>query len=231
MGRVLGLDVSEGMVKHLNHKLMNDPENEPIREKVKTVLHQITHDTPLPEPEFSEYLAGANGGFDMIFSNMVMHHIEDVQGVVDILANKMLKKDGWLYVVDFLPAKDGQAGHGHHHHQHQHDQTGGHGGCQNQQGQTHGGHGCQNQHDQTQAHGEHGGCAKVVDVNEFFQNDDTGIAKIVAHKAGFSLEEFAQIFKNAGLVDVEAKHSHGMTQAIGEKHVWSDVFIAKGRRA
>ncbi|KAF9959182.1 hypothetical protein BGZ65_000738, partial [Modicella reniformis] len=91
---LLGVDVSEGMLGHLNHKLMTNPENEHIRDKVKTVLYQIKPDAPLPEPEFSQYLAGSEGGFDMIFSNHVMHHIENVQAVVDILAKEMLKKDG-----------------------------------------------------------------------------------------------------------------------------------------
>ncbi|KAG0245780.1 hypothetical protein BGX31_006068 [Mortierella sp. GBA43] len=220
VGYLLGLDVSEGMVNQLNQKL-NNPENKLTREKVDVVLHQITHDAPLPEPEFSKYLAGPNGGFDMVFSNVVMHHIQDVQTAVDILANKMLKKDGWLIITDIEPPKDGQEGHGHHHHHHQHQHQ-----HQHQCGQGH-----EHQHQHQCGQGSHGDAQKVQNAHQFFKDESGNAANFVAHKHGFSLEEFEQILKNAGLVDVEVKHSFGMDYSRGDRQVWIDLFVAKGRRA
>ncbi|KAK3828171.1 MAG: S-adenosyl-L-methionine-dependent methyltransferase [Benniella sp.] len=244
VNQFLGLDVAEGMLEQLNHKLMNNPENEPIRGKVKTVLHQIKDDAPLPEPEFSEYLAGPNGGFDMIYSNHVMHHIEDVQGVVKILAT-MLKKDGWLLIVDFEPPKNPQDGLHYHHHEQPHDESPKDGQC----GQGHQHHQHQHQHGEQQPlhrcarshqHGEQqqpvqrcprAEAQKSKDEHDFFKDESGDIAKIVPHKSGFALEEFEQILKDAGLVDVSVKHSYGMNHTRQGKQVWTDAFIAKGRRA
>ncbi|KAI8345895.1 S-adenosyl-L-methionine-dependent methyltransferase [Mortierella sp. GBAus27b] len=158
--RVVGIDASEGMLRHLNHKLTSREENAPIRDKVKTIHHLVTHDAPLPEQEAAEYLAGSNGGFDMIYSTFVMHHIEDVQGIINTLVDKLLKKDGWLVVVDF----EGDLGHHHHHHggDHHHahgEQHHAHGDHQHAQGDHH--HHAHGDHQHAQgdhhhhAHGDH----------------------------------------------------------------------------
>ncbi|KAI8601793.1 S-adenosyl-L-methionine-dependent methyltransferase [Dissophora ornata] len=109
--QVLGVDVSEGMLQHLNQKLETRNENTDIRDKIKTVNHLITEDAILPEPEFSQYLSGPDAGFGLIYSSFVMHHIDDVQRIVNTLSGKLLKKDGWLIVTDFQSSHEG---HGHH---------------------------------------------------------------------------------------------------------------------
>ncbi|KAF9079817.1 hypothetical protein BGX27_005931, partial [Mortierella sp. AM989] len=73
---------------------------------VATVAHMVTDATPLPETEISQYLSGPEEGFDLIYSTFVMHHIEDVQGIVNTLSKKLLGKNGWLVIVDFEGHKE-----------------------------------------------------------------------------------------------------------------------------
>ncbi|KAG0196255.1 hypothetical protein BGX28_010379 [Mortierella sp. GBA30] len=212
---VLGVDASKGMLEQLHSKLETQAEFAPIKDKVETVNHLVTNDAPLPEPEFSKYLAGPEGGFDMIFSNFVMHHIEDVQGIIDTLASKFLKKDGWLVVMDFEGASHHGHGHGHGHgHEHGH----GH-------GHEHGHH----RHEEAskldgQGHG-------VEDIHDHFVDSEGKPLDFVAHKGGFTPEGFAEVFKKAGLVDVTGKHSFGQYREINGKRIWTDAMIVKGRRA
>ncbi|KAG0303683.1 hypothetical protein BGZ98_006399 [Dissophora globulifera] len=193
--RVLGVDASEGMLKHLNHKLATNAENTPFRDKISTVLHLVTDNQPLPAKESAKYLAGANGGFDMVYSNFVMHHIEDVQGIVNTLAAKLLKKDGWLIVMDFV-SED------HLHRQHHH-------------------HG----HDNAQ-----GGMKAESSLHDHFVDAQGNPLDFVAHKGGFTPEIFAEIFKKAGLVDVEAKQSYGLDRELNGKMFYTEAFVVKGRR-
>ncbi|KAF9920325.1 hypothetical protein FBU30_009862 [Linnemannia zychae] len=144
VNHVVGVDASEGMLTYLHKKLDTLPELAHLKaaNKVHTICHLITDDAPLPEPELSKYLDGEEGGFDMVYSNYVLHHIEDVQGVVNTMANRLLKKGGWVILVDF---------EGHHVH----------GGVENSQ-YHHGhatkqGHQCAHSDARTndQAHGQH----------------------------------------------------------------------------
>ncbi|KAG0368441.1 hypothetical protein BGX24_002814 [Mortierella sp. AD032] len=91
------------MLTHLHKKLDTLPELAHLKasNRIHTVHHLITDESPLPEPEFSKYLAGENGGFDMVYSNYVLHHIENIQGIVDTMAKKLVKKGGWLIILDF----------------------------------------------------------------------------------------------------------------------------------
>jgi len=210
---VLGVDASEGMLKHLNHKLATDAENASIRDKITTVQHLVKHDDPLPEAERLKYLAGPDDGFDMIFSNYVMHHIEDLEGIVNVLANRLLKKDGWLIVLDF------EGIHGHHGHGEGEGHSHGHG-----HGHAHGGHHRHHGHNHGEGH-------QLQDIHSLFVDKDGKPLEYVAHKGGFTPERFAEIFKKAGLVDVAAKHSFGMERDMKGKKIWTDVLVVKGRRA
>ncbi|KAG0282819.1 hypothetical protein BGZ97_008817, partial [Linnemannia gamsii] len=68
---LVGVDASSGMLAFLNKKLDTLPELSSLKaaNKIHTVHHLVSEASPLPEPEFSKYLAGENGGFDMAFSN------------------------------------------------------------------------------------------------------------------------------------------------------------------
>ncbi|KAG0250971.1 hypothetical protein BG011_007950 [Mortierella polycephala] len=222
---VLGVDASEGMLQHLNHKLSTREEYAAVRGKVHTVQHLVTEDEPLPESETSKYLSSSadnEGGFDLVVSNYVMHHIEDVQGVINTMARKLVKKDGWLIIIDL------EGGHQHHHgdhgdhHNHQKNQE--------QQGQHHHHH-----HHHHQHHHQHGEkkeeCHKAQDNHTAFVDENGKPLECVAHKNGFTLEGFAEIFKNAGLVDVSVTHAYGINMQRHGKEAWADAFMAKGRRA
>ncbi|KAF8935376.1 S-adenosyl-L-methionine-dependent methyltransferase [Dissophora ornata] len=209
--QALGVDASEGMLQHLSHKLETREENADIRGKIKTVNHLITEDVALPEPEFSQYLSGPDAGFDMIYSSFVMHHIEDVQGIVNTLSGKLLKKGGWLIVTDF------QGSHKSH----------GHG-----DGHTHG-DGYTHRHNHSQRHGgDHKECSKTKDIQGQFLDADGKPVELVPHLNGFTLEGFAGTFKKAGLVDVSAKQAFGMNITMhGNNEAWTDVLVVKGRLA
>ncbi|KAI1298888.1 hypothetical protein EDD11_006612 [Mortierella claussenii] len=222
---VLGVDASEGMLNHLNHKLASQDENKDIHDKIHTVTHMVTQDVPLPEPERSRYLT-SGAGFDLVYSSFVMHHIEDVQSIVDTLAQKLVAKDGWLIVLDFLGATP-------HYHQHQ---DGHHHGGEDHSHTHHQGH--------VQAEGEHHGhqrqhhdhehkhqVQQEGNIQDHFKDEDGKILEFVAHAKGFTPEIFVEIFKKAGLVDVSAKHSFGMYRDMKGRQVWTDVLVAKGRRA
>ncbi|KAG0317326.1 hypothetical protein BGZ99_006362 [Dissophora globulifera] len=194
VAHVLGVDASEGMLNHLNYKLATNVENSSFRDKVSTALHLVADNQPLPAEESAKYLAGANGGFDLVYSNFVMHHIEDIQGIVNTLAARLLKRNGWLIVIDFM----GENHHHHHHHHHGH------------------------------SHAE--GDKKVESLHDHFV-DAKGIPlAYVAHKGGFTPEIFVEIFKKAGLVDIEAKRSFGLDREVNGKKVYTQAVVAKGRR-
>ncbi|KAF9905874.1 hypothetical protein EC991_001196 [Linnemannia zychae] len=237
VSQLVGVDASEGMLAHLNHKLNTLPELASLKQaqKIHTINHLITDASPLPEPDFSKYLAGEKGGFDMVYSNYVLHHIEDAQGIVDTLAKKLVKRDGWLIILDFEGhhvhggvdhSEHGHDhGHGHGHgHGHAHGHEHGHAHGQEQQGHAHGHH----DHGHGHGHGhEHG--TSSDDLN-FYTDENGKPLEFVAHTKGFTPENVAAIFEKAGLVDISSSRSFGMFRDFRGKQVWSDVLVAKGRR-
>ncbi|KAF9439156.1 hypothetical protein BGZ76_010055 [Entomortierella beljakovae] len=225
---ILGVDASQGMLNHLNHKLSTNPENAEIRNKIETAHHLVSFDSPLPEPALSKYLSGENPGFDMVYSTFAMHHIEDVQGIVDAISHKLLKKDGWVIIVDFDRGHDhGHGEHGHNHGEHGHNH-GEHGHSHGEHGHNHGEHG--------HSHGEHGRnhghhCQKAEEKNKGLFVDESGKElEYVAHTDGFSTDKTANILKKAGLVDVSAKTGYSMEIALHGKEVLAHITVAKGRR-
>ncbi|KAF8930394.1 hypothetical protein BGZ47_000566 [Haplosporangium gracile] len=218
VAHLVGVDASSGMLEHLNKKLDTLPELASLKaaNKIHTVNHLVTDASPLPEPEYTKYLAGENGGFDMVFSNYVLHHIEDAQGIIDTLGQKIVKKGGWVIVLDFEGHHvHGGVDHGREHHGHDHGHDHGH---------AHG-------HDHGHAHGdkkhEHEGMVKVDDI---YKDEEGKPLEFVAHKGGFNTENMAEIFTKAGLVDVSCVRSFGYARDIRGTQVWTDVLIAKGRR-
>lgn len=237
------------MLAHLHKKLDTLPELASLKaaNKIHTINHLVTEASPLPEPDFSKYLGGENGGFDMAFSNYVLHHIEDVQGVVDTLGKKIVKRGGWVIVLDFEGhhvhggVDHGKEHHGHYDHGHSHGH--GHDHAAHAQGHGHGhdhghdhGHGHHDHshtHDHAHAHAhgdkkhEHEGMVKVDDI---YKDEEGKPLEYVAHKGGFNPENMAEVFTKAGLVDVSCTRSFGFFRDLRGTQVWTDVLIAKGRR-
>jgi len=230
---VLGVDASKGMLGFLNQKLTTQAEFADLRaqEKVHTVCHLVTDASPLPEPELSRYVTGAEseGGFDLVYSNFVMHHIEDVQGLINTLSQKLVKKDGWLIICDFegLFSHNGHGhGHGHGDHHHHHAE----GDKKHEHGEGHEHHHHQHHHHHDEKKTEEGVKGESLTADHFRDENGKELA-YVAHKAGFTLEGFEETMRKAGLVDVKAVHSFGMDREVHGKMVWTDVFVAMGRRA
>ncbi|GJJ75346.1 hypothetical protein EMPS_07704 [Entomortierella parvispora] len=221
---VLGVDASEGMLDYLNHKLTTQAEYADLhaQAKVHTVCHLVTDESPLPEPELTRYVTGAEseGGFDLVYSNFVMHHIEDVQGLINTLSQKLVKKDGWLIISDF----EGIFGHGHDGHGHGH---GHHHHAEGEKKHDHGEHHHHHHHNENKTEEENKGERLTSDD---FKDENGKDLVYVAHKSGFTLEGFEEIMRKAGLVDVKAVHSFGMDREMHGKNIWTDVFVAQGRR-
>ncbi|KAG0302882.1 hypothetical protein BGZ98_007159 [Dissophora globulifera] len=222
--QVLGVDASAGMLKHLNFKLTTLDENADLRDKIKTVNHLVTQESPLPEPEYSQFVGGSNdgsGGFDMIYTSFVLHHIEDVQGIVDALVGKLLKKDGWFFAIDFSGSEEHGFSHGHGHN-HSHGQ-----GHNHDQGQGHN-HG----HGQGQGHAHNHGDSHghLHHQGEMGKKKQGKVPAFVAHKSGFTPDSMTETFKKAGLVDISAKLAFGFNFAMNDNK-WTEVIIVKGRRA
>ncbi|KAG0283405.1 hypothetical protein BGZ96_012232 [Linnemannia gamsii] len=238
------------MLAHLNKKLDTLPELASLKSanKIHTVHHLVSEASPLPEPEFSKYLAGENGGFDMAFSNYVLHHIEDVQAIVDVLGKNIVKRGGWVIIADF---------EGHHVHggvDHSHDGHGhGHGHEHKEatpkvcpQGHDHSkdnaahGHGHHGHHDHSHGHDHAAHAAhahssdqkpeRMVKVDDIYKDEDGKPLEFVAHKGGFTVENMTEVFTKAGLVDVSVKQAFGFFRDLHGKQIWTDVLIAKGRR-
>ncbi|KAK3847113.1 MAG: S-adenosyl-L-methionine-dependent methyltransferase [Linnemannia gamsii] len=242
VNHLVGVDASEGMLTHLHKKLDTLPELAHLKasNRIHTVHHLITDESPLQEPEFSKYLAGENGGFDMVYSNYVLHHIENIQGIVDTMAKKLVKKGGWLIILDFEGHHvhggvdhgkphhgHGQHGHGHSHHDHAHGH--GHGQGHEHQEHAHGHHDHSHGHDHAHSHGHghHDHAEKPLDV---YTDEDGKPLEFVAHKGGFTPENVADVFAKAGLVDISSTRSFGMFRDFRGTQVWTDVLVAKGRR-
>ncbi|KAF9123069.1 hypothetical protein BGW39_009295 [Mortierella sp. 14UC] len=248
VGHLVGVDASEGMLTYFNQKLNTLPELAPLKQanKIHTIHHLVTDASPLPEPEFSKYLAGEQGGFDMVYSNYVLHHIEDIQGIVDTLAKKLVKRGGWLIILDFEGHHvhggvdhgkphhgHGQHGHGHGH-GHEHEHGHGHAHGHEQQGHAHGHHDhAHGHHDHAHGHHDHAhshGHSTPTDVLNVYTDEDGKPLEYVAHTGGFTPENVATVFTKAGLVDVSSARSFGMFRDFRGKQVWTDVLVAKGRR-
>ncbi|KAI9241495.1 MAG: S-adenosyl-L-methionine-dependent methyltransferase [Podila humilis] len=224
---MVGVDAAEGMLNRLHERLATEPELAPLQSKITTVHHLVTAESPLPEPEATKYLTEGKG-FDLVFTNFVLHHIDDAKGTIQTLGGKLLKHDGWLIILDFEDKPGSETFHHHHHdhvHGHAHGDHHGHG----QHGHTHGehhGHG-QHPHDHTHAHGEQAG-----EHAPLAMTDAKGAPlEFVAHHHGFKREDAEQWLKDAGLVDIQSSHAFGMerTHPNGRK-IWSDVMMVKGRR-
>lgn len=85
---ILGLDNSEEMVKVYNQKAKNIN-----LDNIQSKLHDINKED-LPQEKF-----------DLIATNMTMHHIKDIKMFVEKLACS-LKKGGYLFIAD-LVTEDG----------------------------------------------------------------------------------------------------------------------------
>ncbi|KAG0042717.1 hypothetical protein BGZ83_000141 [Gryganskiella cystojenkinii] len=257
---VLGVDASEGMLEFLNLKLSTQPEFVDLHthRKVDTVCHLVSDAAPLPEKELAKYVTGADSqkGFDFVYSNFVMHHIEDVQSIVNTLAKNLVKEDGWLIISDFEGGHGHEPSHGNHHHHahghsHHHHEEAKEG--EEKRGHAHGEHHHHHHHEHAAKkdgehkhdHGEHhnhddhdhheGQETDEVRKGErlsehHFKDEDGKDLAYVAHKGGFTLEGFEEILRNAGLVDVKAYHCFGMNREMHGKTLWTDVFVAQGRR-
>ncbi|KAI9241494.1 MAG: S-adenosyl-L-methionine-dependent methyltransferase [Podila humilis] len=203
---MVGVDAAEGMLKRLHEKLATEPELAPLRSKITTVHHLVTAESLLPEPEATKYLTEGKG-FDLVFSNYVLHHIDDAKGTIQTLGGKLLKPDGWLIILD-LENKLGESSH-HHHHEHGHH------------GHSHGHH----HHEVKPGHGPAG------EHNPLEFTDAQGEKlKYVAHHHGFKREEAEQWFEDAGLVDVQSSDAFGMEYVLPTgKKIWIDVMMIKGR--
>jgi 2-polyprenyl-3-methyl-5-hydroxy-6-metoxy-1,4-benzoquinol methylase len=88
LGSLLACDVSPGMLSVLEKKA-----SAAGLDQLHTRVLDLTSEPPPAEP------------FDLIFSSMTMHHIEDVAALVRTFRG-MLKPGGWLALAD-LDAEDG----------------------------------------------------------------------------------------------------------------------------
>ncbi|KAF9383486.1 hypothetical protein CPB97_006435 [Podila verticillata] len=221
---MVGVDAAEGMLKRLHEKLATEPELAPLQSKITTVHHLVTAESPLPEPEATKYLTEGKG-FDLVFTNFVLHHIDDVKGTIQTLGGKLLKRDGWLIIIDFEDKPGSESFH-HHHHDHGHGHAHG-------EHHGHGQHG--HSHDHAHAHGEGHQCRHTERTDEHLPLEMTDAKgeklEFVAHHHGFKREDAEQWLKDAGLVDIQSSHAFGMerTHPNGKK-IWTDVMMVKGRR-
>ncbi|KAF9583069.1 hypothetical protein BGW38_010316, partial [Lunasporangiospora selenospora] len=212
---LVGLDASEGMLKQFNEKVNSNPDHANVKGKIQTIEHLVTNESPLPEPERTQF----SEGFDLVYSSYVMHHIDDVDGVVKAIANNLVKeKTGWFIVLDFLGGHGhGHAhGHGHGHvhaHGHAHEHSHGH-GHGDQAGHQHGPH-CKH-HKQAQSEQE----------KKDGEEGKSGTPTFVAHD-GFSLTRLEDTFRNAGLVDVSSECAYKLEVSL---HGWTEAIFVKGRR-
>jgi len=87
LGSIVASDPSEGMVSALEDK---------IRQTGSATLSAL---------RCGDDLAGAEGPFDLVMSQMALHHIADVPGFLARAASR-LAPDGWLAVAD-LDLEDG----------------------------------------------------------------------------------------------------------------------------
>ena len=86
---IVGLDNSESMVEVYNDKAKKINFN-----NIESRLHDINKEY-LPEEKF-----------DLVVTNMTMHHIKDIKMFVEKLASS-LKKDGHLFIADLI-TEDGK---------------------------------------------------------------------------------------------------------------------------
>ncbi|KAG0344745.1 hypothetical protein BG004_004197 [Podila humilis] len=228
---MVGVDASQGMLDRLNEKLNTHEDYVSLKDKVSTVCHLVTEASPLPEQETAKYLEGGETkGFDLVFTNYVLHHIDDVKGTIHTLATKTLKQDGWLIIVDF-EAKSGNSEHGHgHKHGHEH----GHHGHGHGHGQGNGQMQCPRRakaEAEAKALGQDPKDTSSAADLDVFKNENGEKIKYVAHHHGFKREEAEKWLKEAGLVDIESSHLFEMERMYSaDKKEWTNVMMIKGRR-
>ncbi|KAJ3041092.1 hypothetical protein HDV00_009992 [Rhizophlyctis rosea] len=107
---ILGVDVSDGMIENFNNKskTLNLPNISAKNLNVKVDADFAAFQSQL-EP------------FDLIYTQLALHHIPDAADIVSRLAKLLKPGTGKLAVVDFENTKDGNEFHGDHHHvAHQH---------------------------------------------------------------------------------------------------------------
>ncbi|KAF9978812.1 hypothetical protein BGZ73_000081 [Actinomortierella ambigua] len=227
---ILGVDISEEMLKQVQKKL-EDPANAAIASKITTVQHLVTDSDPLPAALLKDNVVSAGGkGFDLVYTNMVMHHVDDAPKVLKSIVQHFVKKEsGWFFMVDiqyvegvselwhkiarevFHGSKDGENGHHHHHHHHH-----GHG------------HAHSHEHGHGHGHGHH-----HHEQGEGAKGKRHAVADIVTYNAGFKDADLQQWLTDAGLVDIVVKTGFTMEFNVTsmEKKVPFQYVVAGGRRA
>ncbi|KAF9160304.1 hypothetical protein DFQ27_001637 [Actinomortierella ambigua] len=248
---ILGVDISEEMLKQVQKKI-EDPANAAVASKIQTVQHLVTDEAPLPEALLKDNVVSAGGqGFDLVYTNMVMHHVENAPKVIQSIVQHFVKKEsGWFFMVDiqyvkgiseiwhklvrelFHAPKEGEGeGHHHHHHHHHHGHGHDHGHAHahgHEHGKEHGDghHGHHHHHHQHHHHHhEEGEGATKGKRHE--------VADIVPYSSGFKDDDLRQWFTEAGLVDIVVKTGFTMEFFVPSmnKEVSFQYVIAGGRRA
>ncbi|KAG0238961.1 hypothetical protein BGW41_007977 [Actinomortierella wolfii] len=228
---VLGVDISEGMLKQVQKKL-EDPANADIASKIQTVQHLITDSDPLPAQFKNELVSAGGPGFDLVYTTMVLHHIDNAAETIRSVVNHFVAKgSGWFFMVDFQYVEgvselwhkiSRESGAGHHEHLHHHEHDHGHG---HDHAHAHG-HGHGHGHDHAHGHGHgHEGESPKGKVH--------AVEDIVPHSHGFKDDDLRQWLTDAGLVDIVVKTSYVMEfyVPIKEKNIPFQFVLAGGRRA
>ncbi|KFX91169.1 hypothetical protein V490_06041, partial [Pseudogymnoascus sp. VKM F-3557] len=202
--RVIGIDVSQGMVGAYNTTASNQGLSE-------DEVHAYVGDLIDPKVEKPEQFQGEEfWEFDLAVVGLGFHHFEDV-GLAARRLGERLKRGGVLVVLDFLPHGDV--------HGHDHSHGGGH-----SHGHGHGGHG--------HGHG-HGEAAKEdAGKGKEAEKEETKVTETVVHM-GFSKEAVQKLFEQAGVGLEFGYKVLGKGVVIGpeEKRMKREVFIARGVKA
>lgn len=91
VGHILGIDSSQGMIDMFRNKI----ETSDFAQKLNAAKLFLEDPTQLAG------LGGREGGkFDLIFSHLVAHHIQDIPALVKLL-HACLVPGGWLVISDF----------------------------------------------------------------------------------------------------------------------------------
>ncbi|KAG0233874.1 hypothetical protein BGW42_007081 [Actinomortierella wolfii] len=207
---MLGIDISEEMLNQV-HKKLSDPKYAAIAPKIQTVQHSVTMDTPLPPsyPNRDRDVISSDGqqdqGFDLVYSTQVIHHVDNPPEMIHTLVKNFVKRGtGWFFLVD----NEHEDGTQEYFHKVAHEVF-------RFENNDHG-------HDHGHAHG-HGNNAH----KEFKFTD------VVPHDTGFRHEDLHRWLTEAGLVDIQIKHTHTVEFYLPseDKNVPFKFLIAGGRRA
>lgn len=203
--KVLGVDISMGMVDTYNQKAKNSA----LEGKMKAVCVDIL----TPEANIPEELRNV----DVVVCSMSYHHIEDIVHTSKVLAS-LLKKGGHLLVVDllegllpwqFIVIVDAVS---HTFHNHVHLEEGQ--GNEERQGHAHD-HGQHHDHSghHPHHHGEHHG--ERID-----ERTDASVIHTVAHIGGLSIQTLESTFNSTRLLEeIKAKKAFSARKnEVTEKH-------------